>query len=160
MLCHSCQCPIPWDGISTIVVCENCRTYRSIDIPDSTGEAIEPLGLPGESLCPGCRCRMSLAAMDGLLVEHCAACSGVLVSGETFAMFVRNRRAEFREAALQPVTILLDSQNRKVRCPCCRGRMNKNPSYGPDFMIIDTCTECSVVWIDCSEVATASCSSV
>lgn len=151
MNCHSCEFPLEWDGVSPIVVCELCRTYRSTDTPDGTGERIVSLNRTGQWRCPCCRRNLSVAAMDGLKVEHCADCEGVLMDSDVFAMFVRNRREEFREAASQPTILVTDRLAEQRHCPECRRAMAIHPCYGPSLMIVESCVRCGMVWLDCRE---------
>ena len=152
MICHNCEVPLDWDGISPIVACEFCRAYRFVDVPDGSGEQILSLNQQGESCCPCCRRRLTLAAIDGLKVEHCAGCEGVLLDNNVFAMFVRNRRDEFREAALQSALQVEERRLKRVNCPECRKKMQAHPSYGPNLIVIDSCVECGLVWLDCHEL--------
>lgn len=155
MICHNCRVPIDWDGVSPIVICEFCRSYRFVDVPDETAEQIVSLNRPGELCCPRCRRRLTAAAMDGLKVEHCGECSGVLLDSEVFAMFVRNRREQFRDAAQQPVVLLTEQLKRDVNCPFCRKAMSVHPCYGPNYIIVDACVDCGIVWLDCREMVIA-----
>lgn len=72
----------------------------------------------------------------------------------TFAMFVRNRRAEFREAAQQSAIPVHERRLQHVHCPRCRTAMNSHPSYGPSLMLIDSCIPCGLVWLDCQTILT------
>jgi Zn-finger nucleic acid-binding protein len=153
MNCHNCEVSLSWDGISPIVVCELCRSYRCVDTPDETSNRIVSLNRPGRTHCPACRRRMVQAATDGLKVEHCSECRGVLLTDDLFAMFVRNRRSEFREAALQPVTVLRDQIETKLHCPNCRQPMCIHPCYGPNSVIVESCVDCGMVWLDCRDMS-------
>ncbi len=155
MNCHNCNIPLEWDGFSPITVCGICHSFRSVDVPDETADRIVPLDRPGDERCPCCRRRLSKAAMDGLKVEHCAECDGVLMSGDVFSMFVRNRRTEFREAALQSAILVPEHLKQEVNCPHCRQTMNVHPCYGPNLIIIDACIDCGMVWLDCREMSPA-----
>jgi Zn-finger nucleic acid-binding protein len=155
MNCHNCTVSLAWDSISPIVVCEICSSYRFVDTPDDTANRIVSLNRPGRFHCPRCRSRLTEAAMEGLTVEHCADCQGVLLADEVFAMFVRNRRIEFREAALKPVILVDDQIQNDIHCPSCRRTMVIHPCYGPDFIIVATCGACGTVWLDCSDVTFA-----
>jgi Zn-finger nucleic acid-binding protein len=157
MNCHNCEIELEWDGFSPIVLCDICRAYRFVDVPDVTANQIISLNQPGSGCCPCCRRRLTLAAMDGLKVEQCAECAGVLLDDEVFAMFVRNRRIEFREAASQPLILVPVQQQPEVNCPRCRTEMNIHPCYGPDFIIVNSCLDCGNVWLDCRELTNASC---
>ena len=156
MNCHNCEIALEWDGFSPVILCDICRAYRFVDVPDVTAKQIVSLNQPGSSFCPCCRRRLMQAAMDGLKVEHCAECEGVLLDDEVFAMFVRNRRTEFREAASQPFTLsAADLQD--VNCPRCRTEMTVHPCYGPNFIIVNSCLDCGNVWLDCRELTNVSC---
>src|ERR1700742_4724902 len=97
MNCHNCDMPLHWDGIGPVVVGEICRSYRCTDVPDHGPNRVISLKRPGTTHCPHCRRRMISAAFDGLRTEHCGGCQGLLLTDDLFAMFVRNRREEFRE---------------------------------------------------------------
>jgi len=155
MNCHNCESPLDWDGYSPIVVCDLCCAYRFVDTPDDTANRIVSLERPGIAHCPICRSRTSEAATDGIKVEHCADCHGLLLTDDTFDMYVRNRRTEFREAALQSVNLVDEQLTPNVHCPSCRRQMDVHPCYGPNFLIVDTCTGCGMVWLDCSETELA-----
>ena len=152
MNCHNCEIPLVWDGLSPVIACNICRAYRFVDTPDGSGDCIIPLHLTGDSCCPCCRRQMSLAAIDGLKVEHCAECQGVLLPNRVFAMFVQNRRAEFRESALQPAILIAERRLKRVNCPKCRHAMRAHPSYGPHLIVIDSCVPCGIVWLDCHQL--------
>lgn len=156
MHCHNCEIELDWDGSSPIIICEICRSYRFTDTPDGTADRIVSLDSPGENFCPCCRRRLQLAAMDGLKVEHCTECDGVLLPSDVLAMYVRNRRTEFRDAASRPV-ILISEQKQDRHCPTCRREMKIHPCYGPDFIIVESCISCGMVWLDCQEMAASTC---
>ncbi len=154
MNCHNCSAPLNWDGYQPIIVCEHCHTFRSLGTPDDSSDRVVLLNRPGNTNCPRCRRRLMQAAMDGLQVEHCEDCQGVLVVDEVFALLVRNRRAEYRGAASHPIP--LDPQQLQVRTPCpsCRRTMDVHPYYGPGNVVIDSCCRCGLIWLDCGEMAT------
>lgn len=151
MRCHNCEIDLEWDGFQPIIVCEVCHSIRFVDVPDESGDCIIPLDRRGGFHCPCCRRRLVEAAMDGLRVEHCIECDGVLMNNDVFTMFVRNRRSEFRDAALQPVILLTEQQGQDIHCPCCRRTMNIHPCYGPGYIIVNSCNGCGMVWLDCRE---------
>lgn len=148
MRCHNCEVALDWDGFQEIVLCDVCHTYRSVDVPDSRGGRILALDRPGAFHCPRCRRHLAMAGLEGLSVEHCANCEGVLLTDETLPLFVRNRRADFRHAALQPAP-LVSEHPAGLHCPHCRRAMNIHPCYGPDSIVVHSCIGCGLVWLDC-----------
>ena len=151
MHCHNCEVPLEWDGFSPIVVCGICHSYRFTDVPDHSGSRIVTLAGSGECHCPKCRRRLKQAAMDGLKVERCSDCEGVLLTDDVFAMFVRNRRTEFRDAASRPILRVIEDEQADVKCPNCRRAMHVHPCYGPNYVIVDACLGCGMVWLDCRD---------
>ena len=155
MNCHNCGTPLEWDGTQPIVVCEHCRTFRSLGTPDDSVDRVVSLGKPGRSKCPRCQQRLVKAAMDGLTVEFCEACRGVLIVEDIFAMLVRNRRTEYRGAASHPTTLDSDQLHDELSCPACRHTMNVHPYYGPGNVVIDSCCNCRLIWLDFRETTVA-----
>ena len=43
--------------------------------------------------------------------------------------------------------------SRHLRCPACEGYMEAHPYYGPGNVVIDSCADCSYVWLDHGELA-------
>lgn len=154
MNCHHCGEPLEWDGVRSVVACDICHAFRCVDTPDNSADCIVPLHKPGRFHCPTCRRRMRQAAMDGLKIEHCAGCRGVLLKSNVFAMLVRNRRPEFRDAATQHIFFNERDAQSAVYCPGCRGAMDTHPYLGPNAIIIDSCIGCGMVWLDCRNIAT------
>jgi len=96
---------------------------------------------------------MTQAAMDGMQVEQCEDCQGLLVENNIFAMLVRNRRADFRGAALRPTPLNHELLKLRIPCPGCRRTMEVHPFYGPGNVVIDSCCRCGLVWLDCREMS-------
>jgi hypothetical protein len=67
-------------------------------------------------------------------------------------MFVRNRRADFRDAASQPIVLVTDQRQADFKCPHCRRLMTVHPCYGPDYIIVHSCLGCGLVWLDFREM--------
>lgn len=91
--------------------------------------------------------------MDGVKVECCEDCRGVLIEGEAFALVVRERRADFRGTS-KPVPVDAEQLKVVVDCPSCQRAMEVHPYYGPGNVVIDSCSQCGLVWLDSGEIAT------
>jgi Zn-finger nucleic acid-binding protein len=91
--------------------------------------------------------------MDGLKVEHCEGCHGVLIQRHLFAMLVRDRRADFRGAEARPIPLDFDQLKLIVDCPGCKQAMEVHPYYGPGNIVIDSCSDCGLVWLDSGEMS-------
>jgi Zn-finger nucleic acid-binding protein len=154
MNCHNCGVSLSWDGKSSVVACDICHTFRCVGTPDDSADRIVLLGNSGKCHCPKCRRRLKQGAMDGLMIEHCTSCRGVLLEGNAFAMLLRNRRPEFRHAVGRHLFFNENDDPSKVRCPGCRRGMETHPYLGPNAIIVDSCLGCGMVWLDCQNVET------
>lgn len=154
MNCNQCGAPQDWDGARPIVVCDYCNSIRSVCDIEVSVDRIGLTGQPGDANCPRCQHQMTAAAMDGMKVDHCEECRGVLIRRDLFAILVRNRRAAFRGAAERAVP--LDPKQLKivVDCPECQRAMEVHPYYGPGNIVIDSCRVCGLIWLDSGEMAT------
>jgi Zn-finger nucleic acid-binding protein len=153
MDCTQCGAPLSWDGYRPVIVCEFCRSMQSV--PSATGQTVDRIAVldsPAKSNCPRCEFPMSVAAVDGLKVEHCLECHGVLLENHQFATLVRQRRARFKGVPSQPVVMDQDQLKIVVDCPGCRRTMEVHPYYGPGNIVIDSCSHCRLVWLDSGEM--------
>lgn len=153
MDCLNCGAPLNWDGSRPIIICDFCSSIRVIEAADGSADRVAELDHPGESACPRCQEPLTVAAMDGLKVEHCRQCRGILIEGDQFASVVRNRRANFRGAESRPVPLDAEQFKVVVPCPSCHRRMEVHPYYGPGNVVIDSCSDCRLVWLDSGEMA-------
>ncbi|HEY4262969.1 MAG TPA: zf-TFIIB domain-containing protein [Schlesneria sp.] len=153
MDCHNCGAPLDWDGSRPIIVCEFCSSIRSVDATSGSADRVSPLDHPGGFDCPRCRQSLVVAAMDGLKVEHCQGCRGVIIQRHLFATLVRNRRADFRGADARPIPLDFDQLKLIVDCPSCKQAMEVHPYYGPGNIVIDSCSHCGLVWLDSGEMS-------
>ncbi len=132
--------------------CPYCLTFA---FPEGANvlqdDGIVKLGSPSKLACPVCAARLELATLEEHPVLHCSACRGVLLSCPALADVVAIRRSggkRARAARIDPKDL-----ERVVHCPTCRGRMDTAPYLGPGNVVIDTCGECTIVWLDHGELA-------
>lgn len=141
--------------------CHHCELERDRHVP-APGPACPQCGGPWDSVvalgqdalavpkrighpCPLCVTRLVPADLNGLPVQICANCHGLLMGTLVFEVFVRSHRTEFRNAALQNRSVPHGSVSR--RCPQCRRRLRTHPCRGPFQMLFQGCTDCCLVWI-------------
>ena len=92
------------------------------------------------------------AALRGQRLLYCSRCRGMLISMDAFTAVIgnlRSRREVSADAARPPDWKDLD---RRIRCPQCSQTMDTHPYLGPGNVIIDSCENCSVNWLDYGEL--------
>jgi len=69
-----------------------------------------------------------------------------------FSDVVKSRRAWPTGPPVPPTPIDPRDLLRHITCPSCRGAMDVHPYYGPGNVVIDTCGQCYLVWLDHGEL--------
>lgn len=143
MRCQHCEFERDWHVPVPDPACPQCGSpWDSGGALDQNGIAVpKRVGHP----CPVCVTRLVPADLNGLPVQICANCHGLLMGTLVFELFVRSHRTEFRNAALQNRGVPTWSVSR--RCPQCRRRLRAHPCRGPFQMLFQGCADCCLVWI-------------
>jgi Zn-finger nucleic acid-binding protein len=130
--------------------CEYCGSYA---FPRPSPDGVVVLGETGDVDCPVCATTLARGSVAGLRVLHCSTCRGVLAGQEAFSTIVKLLRAQ-ASGEPDPVRALnREDLQREIACPYCGQRMDTHPYYGPGNVVIDNCTRCAVIWLDCGELA-------
>ncbi len=103
--------------------------------------------------CPRCSTELTRVRYEGFPAFRCEQCYGYLVG--------RERLETIKHVQTRPVQQLKqevlgesqgDSQD-ELRCPGCRGKMQKQFVQPPASIHVDLCTACRLVWLDGGELA-------
>jgi Zn-finger nucleic acid-binding protein len=134
------------------LICDYCGATH---FPDPNPDGVRVLGEPTEYPCPRCTGQASplvSASIADEQVAYCNQCHGMLIEMDDFMAVVeelRSRHEHSEYAGQQPDWHDLD---RRTTCPKCRQPMDTHPYCGPGNVIIDTCENCSVNWLDYGEL--------
>ena len=153
MNCSKCGAPLTPVAGRDYLHCSFCLAYSFPRGADLCVDRVVPLGLTTETPCPRCDEPLALGALEGRHVKRCETCRGVLVPTADFGNLVQKRRHEYTGPARRPVPLNPDELRRRVDCPACAGAMEVHPYYGPGNVVIDSCRDCRLVWLDYGELA-------
>jgi Zn-finger nucleic acid-binding protein len=130
--------------------CEYCGSYA---FPRPSPDGVVALDEAGDVDCPVCSTTLARASVIGVRVLHCVKCRGILTGQDAFYTIVQFLRAR-ASGEPDPVRPLnREDLQREIACPYCGQRMDTHPYYGPGNVVIDNCTRCAVIWLDCGELA-------
>jgi Zn-finger nucleic acid-binding protein len=124
-----------------------CDYCRSVYFPEKDDDGVRVLGQPCAEICPVCNVALVHAAIGKVRIEYCARCHGMLIPMEIFEALVEELRSVGRTAVGQPAADRGDLR-RKMDCPRCRGRMDSHYYAGAGNVIISSCENCSLNWLD------------
>ena len=68
-----------------------------------------------------------------------------------FSDLVDDLRANFNRSAVQTPADR-DDLKRTIQCPKCNLRMDAHRYAGPGNVVVDTCDNCSLIWLDRGEI--------
>ena len=128
-----------------------CEYCRSIYLPETGDDGVRLLGEAPSQACPICNIPLVNAAIAKIRILYCTGCRGMLISMQVFQTLIDQLRAVQGGAAPQPVAESSDLQ-RKIACPQCRHRMDTHFYAGPGNVVIDSCENCCLIWLDRGEL--------
>jgi Zn-finger nucleic acid-binding protein len=129
------------------VACAHCGT---VDPRVGVFYDLETAG-PTSWSCPQCRTPLLEARIEMHPVRYCPSRHGVLVEMKRFVALTDSVRArEPRTGVAQPRR--QQPGTRVLACPVCGQPMLNHIYGGPGNLVIDTCEECAVNWLDPGEL--------
>jgi Zn-finger nucleic acid-binding protein len=131
--------------------CEHCGSFH---FPSASPDGVRLLGeAPEGTLCPNCRAPLHMATLDDTYRGYqCIKCQGLLLTRSSFRLTVETRRARATTPSDPPKPLNHEELNRKLDCPICHQLMVTHPYMGPGTIVIDTCDQCNIIWLDYGEL--------
>ncbi len=149
MNCPSCGGPITLEADDDYLRCNFCG---EVHFPDADPDGVRVLGEEARESCPLCAVRLVHAAIARHRIRFCPHCRGMLVLIDDFVFIVddlRTMRGTSSAPARPPDPKSLE---RHIDCPVCHRQMDTHPYCGPGNIVLDTCEQCGVHWLDHSEI--------
>jgi len=131
--------------------CSFCSSL--IQLAAVSVDRILPGGVSLDTACPACSEFLHAGLIEGRRVLYCRGCFGILLRHEDFSGIIQERVA--RRASTEPAEprpIDPAALGRQLNCPSCRKPFEVHPYYGPGNIVVDTCAECGLIWLDHGEL--------
>ena len=104
--------------------------------------------------CPICALPLMKATLGRLPLLVCTKCDGMLIAMQEFQDLITASRAEHRgPVATSPANVNSDQLRRHIGCPHCHRPMEAHFYGGAGNVVMDTCENCSLNWLDHGELA-------
>jgi Zn-finger nucleic acid-binding protein len=151
--CPACGAPItPTPDIEGF----KCDFCHSVFYPDNEDEEVAVVGEqpdPSHSLaCPICSLALVSATIAQISVLYCKQCHGLLFPMNLLPPLNDALRIDLEKppAVQQPPDP--GDLKRAIECPKCHRRMDTHFYAGPGNVIVDTCPDCWLIWLDRGEL--------
>ncbi|MFN2197997.1 MAG: zf-TFIIB domain-containing protein [Anaerolineales bacterium] len=149
MNCANCGAPMIYHRARATFECQYCL---GVYIPEADDQGLRMIDEQARHICPLCDQPLVWADLDGFPAEICPQCRGVLMLQSLFGKAVRVLRARARTPAVEPGLLDRSGLERRVRCPGCCQEMDNHIYAGPGNIVIDTCLNCGLIWLDYREL--------
>jgi Zn-finger nucleic acid-binding protein len=132
--------------------CEHCQSYH---FPHLDQDGLRILGENPEGIpCPHCQVVLNLITYSDFFKGYqCPICQGLLFNRTTFREAIDFRRSL---AKIPPDPFSYydpDELTRDTYCPVCQKKMETFQYNGPGNIVIDTCHENDLIWLDYGELS-------
>jgi len=128
-----------------------CDYCQSVYLPEKDDDGVRVLGDPTSQDCPLCKIPLVNAAIAKIRILYCTGCRGMLISMQAFQVLVDELQALQTGSMPQPAPDSHDLR-RKIGCPQCHCLMDTHFYAGPGNVVIDSCENCSLNWLDRGEL--------
>ncbi len=150
MNCPNCGAAMRLKEDAEFLTCDYCG---NIQFPELNSDGVRVLSEPAGVSCPVCALLLVHAAIAGHRMRYCERCRGMLIGMDVFVEIIQDLRAR-REGTVDAShpPQWKDSSRGGYVCPQCHQDMDTHLYGGPGNVFIDSCENCSVNWLDYSEL--------
>jgi Zn-finger nucleic acid-binding protein len=135
------------NGDDGVLVCRHCGSSEQVS---GLARQIEVVGETSR-VCPTCTTLLSEGRLDGVPLNQCSRCSGLLIAMDRFVSLIEAARAHETVSAGVPPR-RQSPGDRTISCPGCQRPMLSHFYGGAGNLVIDTCERCRLNWLDPGEL--------
>jgi Zn-finger nucleic acid-binding protein len=128
-----------------------CGYCQSVYLPDRNDDGVRVLDEPANQNCPVCQTPLVQAAIAKIRIVYCTACHGMSVPMPALEALAEEWEGP-AHAAIAPAAPDKRDLSRKIGCPRCHRPMDAHYYAGPGNVIIDSCEDCLLIWLDHGEL--------
>jgi Zn-finger nucleic acid-binding protein len=148
--CPKCGAPITLKPDTQGFKCDYCH---AVFFPGEEDDGVQVSGEPADPslACPLCNQPLVKATIAKISVLYCSECHGLLMPMSVLPSIIDALRAGVEKPAVQTPPDEGDLK-RAIACPKCHRRMDTHFYAGPGNVIVDSCGDCLLIWLDRGEL--------
>ena len=128
-----------------------CDYCQRVVLPEKNDDGVRVLNEPAGQDCPICSTPLVRAALAKVPIVYCTGCRGMLIPMQALEALADELRTGQGSEAV-PTVPGKDELQRKINCPQCHHSMDAHYYAGPGNVVIDSCEDCSLIWLDSGEL--------
>jgi Zn-finger nucleic acid-binding protein len=127
-----------------------CEYCQSVFLPEKNDDGVRVLDESTDLNCPQCNLPLVHAVLAKVPIIYCTGCRGMLIPMPALETLIAAVRASGGVQATEASPAAPDKEDlrRVIECPKCHHRMDAHFYGGPGNVVIDSCEECSLIWLD------------
>ncbi len=133
--------------------CETCGDYWFPTSIENSEDAICPTEKTTPFACPRCDLELEVGTIGKSEVCFCKSCRGFVVDLESLGHIIAFRRSNYRGPEDSPVPVDFKELDVRATCPACFAYLDAHHYHGPGNIVIDTCMQCKLAWLDHGELS-------
>jgi len=104
--------------------------------------------------CPRCKAPMIIVEQNQIELDHCLSCHGIWFDGEELELLFSSLKLERMVESLAEIMALPGKpvEEKRLRCPRCRRKMEKVVVRSDPEELLDRCTHGDGLWFDGGEL--------
>lgn len=148
MNCPNCGAPMRVKSDATSLSCEYCHSTCVLDKND---DGVQVLDEQADEQCSLCNQPLVRAVLAKCPILYCKKCGGMLVAMGALEDLIAELRVAGQGSVAKPTAYDPEELRRVLQCPHCHRRMEAHLYAGPGNVVIDSCEDCSMIWLDRGE---------
>ena len=128
-----------------------CDYCQRVVLAEKKEDGVRVLNEPAGQDCPVCSTPLVRAALAKVPIVYCTGCRGMLIPMQALEALADELRTGQGSEAV-PVVPGKDELQRKINCPQCHHVMDAHYYAGPGNVVIDSCEDCCLIWLDSGEL--------
>jgi Zn-finger nucleic acid-binding protein len=137
--------------VKSDMVSFRCEYCQSTYVPETNDDGVRVLDEQADEQCPLCNLPLVQAVLAKCPILYCKKCGGMLVAMGALEELIAELRVEAPAGAAKPSAYDPEELRRILQCPHCHRRMEAHLYAGPGNVVIDSCEECAMIWLDRGE---------
>jgi Zn-finger nucleic acid-binding protein len=129
-----------------------CDYCHAVYLPNKDDDGVRVLGDPTSEPCPICNVSLVNAAIAKIRIPYCTQCRGMLIPMPALPALIDELQAVQSGGALPQPPADAHDLERRINCPQCHHRMDTHLYAGPGNVVVDSCEDCSLIWLDRGEL--------
>jgi Zn-finger nucleic acid-binding protein len=128
-----------------------CDYCQRVVLPEKNDDGVRVLNEPAGQDCPVCSTPLVRAVLGKTPIVYCTGCRGMLIPMQALEALADELRTGQGSEAI-PTVPGKDELQRKIDCPQCHRAMDAHYYAGSGNVVIDSCEDCCLIWLDSGEL--------